>query len=932
MGRDPYGASNARQVKKLEKIAKLVEAKESMYVDMSDEQLIGQTQILKDRYSAGETLEQLLPDAFAVCREASKRVLKQRHFHVQILGGIALHQGRICQMATGEGKTLTETLPAYLNALTGSGVHIITVNEYLAVRDMEWMGKIFRFLGLTVGVTLSKMTAREKRRAYECDITYGTNNEFGFDYLRDNMSTSRVNCVQRGLNFVIIDEVDSILIDEARTPLIISGPSGKSSEIYNTANRFACTLIGSTNTDEEGKTEGDEEPNGDYVVDRKQKQVRLTDRGIVKAERFFKLDNLSAPENAELNSYINNALRAHAIMRRDDDYIVEKGEVVIVDSFTGRKMEGRRFNGGLHQAIEAKEHVTIKEENKTLATITFQNYFRLYHKLSGMTGTAKTEEQEFNTIYNIDVVAIPTNLPMIREDRHDVVYSTRQGKLKAIVKEIKQRNASGQPVLVGTVTVEKSEELSRLLTAENIKHNVLNAKFHKREAEIVAQAGRYGAVTIATNMAGRGTDILLGGNPEFLAKQEMKRLGYDEEQIDLSTSFVKGDDETERLRQVYRELVAKYKEQTDEEKQRVIKTGGLCVIGTERHDSRRIDDQLRGRAGRQGDPGMSVFYISTEDDMMRIFGGDMMQRIMAFARMDDDTPIELRLMSKTIESAQKRIEGLHFSSRKHVLQYDDVNNRQRKVIYKERNRILDNDDVHSDILQMTDEYARLALADACDSQVDVSKWNLDKVNANLAKYFAFEQPILEAEDVTSAREVCDYLAERCREYLNERLEEDEGGNVVPFREAERFVLLRTMDNLWMDHLDALDDLRQGVGLQAIGQHDPLVVYKKEAFDMFEKLNENIKVQTIRMLTFAKIVQALRSDSPKQGVINAEKKLNGPCPCGSGKKYKNCCYAKDAAKNQSDEQGDGAQNENRPLTKQEEYALKRQQRKENKNKK
>ena len=932
MGRDPYGASNARQVKKLEKIAKLVEAKESMYVDMSDEQLIGQTQILKDRYSAGETLEQLLPDAFAVCREASKRVLKQRHFHVQILGGIALHQGRICQMATGEGKTLTETLPAYLNALTGSGVHIITVNEYLAVRDMEWMGKIFRFWGLTVGVTLSKMTAREKRRAYECDITYGTNNEFGFDYLRDNMSTSRVNCVQRGLNFVIIDEVDSILIDEARTPLIISGPSGKSSEIYNTANRFACTLIGSTNTDEEGKTEGDEEPNGDYVVDRKQKQVRLTDRGIVKAERFFKLDNLSAPENAELNSYINNALRAHAIMRRDDDYIVEKGEVVIVDSFTGRKMEGRRFNGGLHQAIEAKEHVNIKEENKTLATITFQNYFRLYHKLSGMTGTAKTEEQEFNTIYNIDVVAIPTNLPMIREDRHDVVYSTRQGKLKAIVKEIKQRNASGQPVLVGTVTVEKSEELSRLLTAENIKHNVLNAKFHKREAEIVAQAGRYGAVTIATNMAGRGTDILLGGNPEFLAKQEMKRLGYDEEQIDLSTSFVKGDDETERLRQVYRELVAKYKEQTDEEKQRVIKTGGLCVIGTERHDSRRIDDQLRGRAGRQGDPGMSVFYISTEDDMMRIFGGDMMQRIMAFARMDDDTPIELRLMSKTIESAQKRIEGLHFSSRKHVLQYDDVNNRQRKVIYKERNRILDNDDVHSDILQMTDEYARLALADACDSQVDVSKWNLDKVNANLAKYFAFEQPILEAEDVTSAREVCDYLAERCREYLNERLEEDEGGNVVPFREAERFVLLRTMDNLWMDHLDALDDLRQGVGLQAIGQHDPLVVYKKEAFDMFEKLNENIKVQTIRMLTFAKIVQALRSDSPKQGVINAEKKLNGPCPCGSGKKYKNCCYAKDAAKNQSDEQGDGAQNENRPLTKQEEYALKRQQRKENKNKK
>lgn len=930
--RDPYGSSNARAVKKLEKIAKLVEEKESAYVNMSDGELSNQTQVLRERYKSGETLDKLLPDAFAVCREASKRVLKQRHFHVQILGGIALHQGRICQMATGEGKTLTETLPAYLNALTGEGVHIITVNEYLATRDMEWMGKVFRFLGLTVGVTLSNMSAREKRQAYACDITYGTNNEFGFDYLRDNMSTSRANCVQRGLNFVIIDEVDSILIDEARTPLIISGPSGKSSEMYVTANRFACTLQNSTNVDEEGKTTGDdEEPNGDYVVDRKQKTARLTDKGIVKAERYFKLDNLSSPENTELNSYINNALRAHAIMRRDDDYIVEKGEIIIVDSFTGRKMEGRRFNGGLHQAIEAKEHVTIKEENKTLATITFQNYFRLYRKLSGMTGTAKTEEQEFNTIYNIDVVAIPTNLPMVRTDRRDVVFSTRQGKLRAIVNEIKERNANGQPILVGTITVEKSEELSRLLTAANVKHNVLNAKYHKREAEIVAQAGRYGAVTIATNMAGRGTDILLGGNPEFLAKQEMKKQGYEDEQIDAATSFVKGDEQTEQLKQVYSELVAKYKTQTDAEKQKVIEAGGLCVIGTERHDSRRIDDQLRGRAGRQGDPGMSVFYISAEDDMMRIFGGDLMQRIMVFARMDEDTPIELRLMSKSIESAQKRIEGLHFSSRKNVLQYDDVNNQQRKVIYKERNRILDNDDVHSDIIAMADEYARLALADACDSQVDVSKWNLDKVNAGLAKYFDFEQPILEEGDVTSAREVCDNLAERCKEYLNGRLDEDEGGNVVSFREAERFVLLRTIDNLWMDHLDALDDLRQGVGLQAIGQHDPIMVYKKEAFDMFEKLNENIKVQTIRMLTFAKIVQTLRPNNVKQGEINAEKKLNGPCPCGSGKKYKNCCYAKDVAKSQS-ANGDsaGEQQADRPLTKQEEYALKRAKRKEEKN--
>ena len=932
--KDPYGGSNARAVKKLEKIAKLVEQNENKYVEMSDEELSGQTRILKDRYANGETLDDLLPDAFAVCREAGKRVLKQRHFHVQILGGIALHQGRICQMATGEGKTLTETLPAYLNALTGNGVHIITVNEYLATRDMEWMGKIFRFLGLTVGVTLNRMSAREKRQAYLCDITYGTNSEFGFDYLRDNMSTSRETCVQRGLNFVIIDEVDSILIDEARTPLIISGPSGKSSDMYVRANKFACTLQNSTNVNEEGKTqENDEEPNGDYVVDKKQKTVRLTDRGITKAEKCFSLDNLSSPENTEYNHYINNALKAHAIMRRDDDYIVEKGEILIVDSFTGRKMEGRRFNGGLHQAIEAKEHVTIKEENKTLATITYQNYFRLYHKLSGMTGTAKTEEQEFNTIYNIDVVAIPTNLPMIRNDRNDVVFSTRQGKMRAIVKEIKERSANGQPILVGTITVEKSEELSKLLTNQGIKHNVLNAKNHKREAEIVAQAGRYGSVTIATNMAGRGTDILLGGNPEFMAKQEMKRLGYDDEQIESSTSFSKGDAEVEKLQQIFAELVAKYKVQTDAEKQQVVQTGGLCVIGTERHDSRRIDDQLRGRAGRQGDPGSSVFYISAEDDMVRIFGGDMMQRVMAFARMDEDTPIELRVVTKAIESAQKRIEGMHFSSRKHVLQYDDVNNQQRKVIYKERNRILDNTDVHADILEMVDEYARLALADACDSQIDVNKWNLDKVNGALAKYFDFEQPILSKEDVTTAREVCDNLAERCRAYLDERANEEPFGNAVPFREAERFVLLRTIDDMWMDHLDALDDLRQGVGLQAIGQHDPLVVYKKEAFDMFEKLNEQIKVQTIRMLTFGRIVHALRSNVQQSAEpINAEKKMNGLCPCGSGKKYKNCCYAKDVANVKQSEQTPEQNAVQRPLTKQEEYALKRMQRKENKAKK
>ncbi len=937
--RDPYGHSNAVAVKKLEKIAKLVEQKESEYINMTDDELSGQTQILKNRYvelkekekcDDREALEKLLPDAYAVCREASKRVLRQRHFHVQVLGGIALHQGRICQMATGEGKTLTETLPAYLNALTGKGVHIITVNEYLAVRDMEWMGKVFRFLGLTVGVTLNKMTAREKRAAYNCDITYGTNNEFGFDYLRDNMSTARANCVQRGLNFVIIDEVDSILIDEARTPLIISGPSGKSSDMYVTANRFACTLQNSTNVDQEGKTEDNEtEPNGDYVVDRKQKTARLTDRGVKKAERFFKVDNLSAPENTEINHYINNALKAHAIMRRDDDYIVEKGEILIVDSFTGRKMEGRRYSGGLHQAIEAKEHVTIKEENKTLATITFQNYFRLYHKLSGMTGTAKTEEQEFNTIYNIDVVAIPTNLPMVRQDKPDLIFATRQGKLKAIVEEVKKRNASGQPVLIGTVTVEKSEELAKLLDAAGIKYQILNAKFHKREAEIIAQAGRLGAVTIATNMAGRGTDILLGGNPEFLAKLEMKRLGYEDEQIEASTSFVNGDEQTEQLKQTFHELVAKYKKETDAEKEKVIAAGGLCVIGTERHDSRRIDDQLRGRAGRQGDPGTSIFYISTEDDMARIFGGEMIKRIMTFVNFRDDEPMEARPLTKAIESAQKRIEGLHFSGRKNVLQYDDVNNQQRKQIYKERNRILDNENVHDDIIAMADEYARLALADACESELDVSKWNLDKVNEKLAYYFDLEQPILTADNVSNARQVCDMLAEKCKEYLNDRYNEQPVGNAVPFASDERFVLLRTIDNLWMDHLDALDDLRQGVGLQAIGQHDPLMVYKKEAFEMFEKLNDQIKIQTIRMLTFAVIRQELRSSVQQSENINPEKTLNGPCPCGSGKKYKNCCYAKDQANQASAQNDDSKPEADRPLTKQEEYALKRAQRKADK---
>lgn len=947
--KDIYGGANARQVKKLEKIAKLVEAKEELYKQMTDEQLSSQTQILKDRYNAGETLDALLPDAFAVCREASARVLGQRHYHVQILGGIALHQGRICQMATGEGKTLTETLPAYLNALTGKGVHIITVNEYLATRDKDWMGKVFKFLGLTVGVTLNNQTRSEKRQAYNCDITYGTNSEFGFDYLRDNMATNRRECVQRSLNFVIVDEVDSILIDEARTPLIISGPSGKSSSMYVTANKFVCTLQRSNNTDDEGKTENDVEPNGDYVVDKKNKSVRLTDKGIAKAERFFKVDNLSDPEHIELNNYVNNALRAHGIMKRDDDYIVERGEILIVDSFTGRKMEGRRFSNGLHQAIEAKEHVTIKNENKTLATITLQNYFRLYHKLSGMTGTAKTEEEEFNTIYNVDVVCIPTNLPLARVDEPDLVFTTRAGKIRAIVGKIKELNATGQPVLVGTVTVEKSEELSKLLTEQGVKHNVLNAKNHKREAEIVAQAGRLGAVTIATNMAGRGTDILLGGNAEFLAKQEMKRLGYDDEQIEISTSFVKGDAEVTALQQKFAELVAKHKTAIQAEREQVLELGGLCVIGTERHESRRIDNQLRGRAGRQGDPGRSIFFISAEDEMIRIFAGDRIKSVLMFARLDEDTPIQNKMVSSVIESAQKRLEGLHFDSRKNVLQFDDVNNAQRKVVYAERNSILDGDDVHERILAMVGEYARFALAEACDYNEDVTQWNLDKLNKNLTPYVFGEPPFVTQELLDEALEkryanrkfkpaqhVCDHIAKLVTDQLNHRYNEQVDATELPFKDVERYFLLRIMDNLWMDHIDALDELRQGVGLQAIGQHKPIDVYKKEAFDMYEKLNEQIRVQTIRTLLYSRVrINTVHYSAPASAEdqpINPNKSKNGRCPCGSGKKYKDCCYAKDLAAqvNQTPADAD-AQSESKPLTKQEQYALKRQQRKEAKNK-
>ena len=1017
-----YGWGNRRAVKKLEKIAKLVEKLAPVYEAMSDEELASQTALFKERIASGETLDKLLPEAFAVCREAATRVLGQRHYHVQILGGIALHQGRICQMATGEGKTLTETLPAYLNALTGNGVHIITVNEYLATRDMEWMGKVYRFLGLTVGVTLRAQTPAEKRAAYACDITYGTNSEFGFDYLRDNMCTRRADCVQRGLNFVIIDEVDSILIDEARTPLIISGPGKASSELYGKANKLVGALMkASTNVDEEGRlldpdgnviedgsrlfgiynataeddAEFDEEmahadddatymrkgddknaadvtkkdirtqkiiPNGDYIVNKKDRTVRLTERGIHRAEKYFGVNNLYSPENSDLNFYIDNALKAYGLFQRNVDYIVENREVILIDSNTGRKMEGRRLSDGLHQAVEVKERLSPKAEDQTFASITLQNYFRMYRKLSGMTGTAKSEEKEFNTIYNIDVVAIPTHLPMIRVDEDDRIFAHKQGKINAIVEEITLRHEKGQPLLVGTTTVESSEELSRILKQHGLKHNVLNAVNHAREAEIIAQAGKFGSITIATNMAGRGTDILLGGNPEYYARREMEQLHYTEEQIELSTSFNKGDEETEKLQQVFADLKAKYKKQTDEDKQKVIAVGGLCVIGTERHEARRIDDQLRGRAGRQGDPGYSVFFVSAEDDMIRIFAGDRMRNVMMLFPSLGDQPIQSRLLTKVIESAQKRVEGMHFSMRKTVLQYDDVNNMQRKQIFAERNRLLDGGDVHGEILAMAGEFARGALERACGGETDTDKWDLARVNYILNAYFKgadstfyyvyynglyddFDQPILTKEDVKSARQVCDMLTERAKKMLEWRYNAPKRPDDMPFADFERITLLQTIDTLWIDHTDALDNLRQGVGLQAIGQKDPLMEYKKQAYDMFEQLNDLIKLRTVGiLLTWRRNERRGAKVSGQFDMsLNPALSLNGPCPCGSGKKYKNCCYKTDndpalfvegaanAEGNADNDQTatDEQQQENLPLTNKERYALIREERARNK---
>lgn len=863
------------------------------YEKMTDAELKQQTQILKDRLSNGETVDDILYDAFSTVREASWRVLNMRHYKVQVMGGICTHQGRVAELKTGEGKTLMETLPAYLNALAGKGVHIVTVNDYLATRDAEWMGKIYRFLGLTVGVNVHGMNDDEKRKAYNCDITYGTNNEFGFDYLRDNLKVNLKDMVQRGLDFAIVDEVDSILIDEARTPLIISGRGGESSQLYIDANRFVKTL----------KREED------FTFDEKEKTVQITESGAQKAERFFGIENLADVENADLNHHIQQALKAHYVFKRDNDYIVQDGEIVIVDEFTGRLMLGRRYSEGLHQAIEAKENVVVRSENKTLATITFQNYFRLYRKLSGMTGTAKTEEEEFKTIYGLDVLEIPTNRPMIRKDQNDIIYPTERGKIMAIVEDIKAHHELGQPILVGTVTVEKSEMISRALLRERIKHNILNAKNHKREAEIIAQAGRKGAVTIATNMAGRGTDILLGGNPEYMAKQDLRNLGYEDNDIELAVSFIQDIPENiKQLREKYAELYKKHSAITEEEKKEVVAAGGLRIIGTERHESRRIDNQLRGRAGRQGDPGSSVFYISLEDELAIRFGGERMQAMYKTLKVEEDMPISTRMLSRQIENAQRNIEGRNFSTRKRVIQYDDVMNTQRHVMYAERMKVLRGENVHQDVLNLIPDYVGDVLVEGIPDPTKVATWDIDKMNLALKRYCIPEDiTFVTEEDIKnlSYDELVAKCADKTAEEYEKKIEayKEQG---IDYNEIERIILLRTVDKHWIDHIDAMDKLKRGIALRSYANEDPINAFKKEGHEMFDEMTEAIQEETARILlklrvdinrmpqrgVTKKTYNMAQSNLPPQNSspIKAEKVpgRNDPCPCGSGKKYKNCC--------------------------------------------
>ena len=896
-----FGNYSEKELKRIKPLQQKVLSYDEEYRKLTDEQLRGKTDEFKERLNQGETLDDLLPEAFAVCREAGDRVLGMRHFPVQILGGIVLHQGRISEMRTGEGKTLVATLPAYLNALSGKGVHIVTVNDYLAKRDSEWMGKIYRFLGLSVGLIIHGMNNDEKRAAYDADITYCTNNELGFDYLRDNMVIYKEQKVQRGHNFAIVDEVDSILVDEARTPLIISGQGEKSTELYTLANNFARSLR-MVKVKEMDDKESDENANydGDYVVDEKAHTAILTPEGVKKAEQYFNIENLNDSENIEIAHHINQAIRAHGVMKRDVDYVVKDGEVIIVDEFTGRLMFGRRYNEGLHQAIEAKEGVKVAHESKTLATITFQNFFRLYNKLSGMTGTASTEADEFQEIYKLDVVEIPTNKPVARVDENDAVYKTETAKFRAVIARIEECHAKGQPVLVGTVTIEKSELLSALLKKRGIKHNVLNAKFHEKEAEIIAQAGKFGAVTIATNMAGRGTDIMLGGNAEYLAKAALRHDGMSDALIVEATGFGETDnEEIIEARAKYREYYDKFKAEIAPEAEKVREAGGLCIIGTERHDSRRIDNQLRGRAGRQGDPGNTKFYISLEDDLMRLYGGERISAMMDTLKVEEDMPLESRMLSGTIESAQKKKEGMNFAARKNVLQYDDVMNKQRELIYEQRNKVLNGEDLRDTVLKMVDEtinsYCRIYLSDE-----DVhDNWDVN----GLREYFlgwVTTPDDLQFTTQELAETSCEAIAEDLIAEAHKRYDEREaefGSRIM--REIERVMLLRSVDRNWMDHIDNMDQLRQGIGLRGYGQHDPVVAYRNESYDMFSAMTDAIREQTAKLVLTVrvrqdeevkreKVAEETTTDKPVTVRGKGAVSKNALCPCGSGKKYKRCC--------------------------------------------
>ena len=904
-----------KEVKRVRPIVEKINSLEPAMKELSDSELVAKTPYFKEQLKNGKTLDDILPEAFAVVREASRRVLGMRHFDVQLIGGIILHQGRIAEMKTGEGKTLVATLPVYLNALTGEGVHVITVNDYLAKRDSEWMGNLYRFLGLSVGLVIAGMNPKQKQEAYACDVTYGTNNEFGFDYLRDNMVIYKNQLVQRKLKYAIVDEIDSILIDEARTPLIISGRGAQSSNLYQKADRFVKKLQAKVIIEEDDKDYEQEEDNEkyDYIVDLKAKSATLTQQGIKKAEQEFGLENFNDLENSELVHDVNQALHANGIMKKDKDYIVKDGQVLIVDEFTGRIMYGRRYNDGLHQAIEAKEHVKINDESKTLATITFQNYFRMYEKLSGMTGTAMTEESEFQEIYKLDVVEIPTNKPMIRKDNLDIIYKNEDAKFRAVIADIKKAHEKGQPVLIGTVSIDKSEKLSKLLDKEGIPHEVLNAKYHEKEAQIIAQAGKFGAVTIATNMAGRGTDIMLGGNSEYLAKQEMRKLKYTDEEIEDAAAHNETDDKAIlAAREKFNELEKKFDNEIKEEKEKVIEAGGLKIIGTQRHESRRIDNQLRGRSGRQGDPGESRFYIGLDDDLMKIFGGDIVTKVCNTLGADEDMPIESRLISKAVENAQKKVEGRNFSIRKNVLQYDDVMNVQRTVIYEQRREVLDGKNLKESILKMMDSVVELIVDSHIVDGEEVNKESIAQdIETNLGisdvaalKTEKFDRNALVDELIAKVHEI---YASKETEFGEENL-----------RELERVVMLKIVDQKWMDHIDNMDELKKGIGLRGYGQQDPVVQYRLEGTEMFDDMIEDIRMDVVKILLnirkkegpierteTTKVTGASLEDtainlvdgniSEKEGgmnktVVNEGPKVgrNDPCPCGSGKKYKNCC--------------------------------------------